>query len=206
MTIKETSFFRDMAPFNLLRDKLIPQMVKARAEKRRLVFWSAASSTGQEAYSLAMLLLEEFPSLSEWDVRIIGTDISQQVCEYARQGRYRRLEINRGLPVRLLLRYFERDGDEWVVKPEVRKMVSFRRMNLCDPVSTLPLFDIVLLRNVLLYFGPEDRLRVLQEVHARMRGDGALLLGASEQAEDSCELFRVEFERACYYYRLAKAE
>lgn len=201
MTIKETSFFRDVSPFDLLRDKLIPQLIQRRQAQKRLFLWSAAASTGQEAYSLAMLLKENFPQLADWDVRIIATDISQQACDYAKTGRYRRLEVNRGLPVKLLLRHFDREGEEWRVKPELRSMVEFRRMNLCAPTGVLPVFDLVLLRNVLLYFNSEDRRKVLHEVHHRMQPDAALLLGGSEQAEDSSELFRVELDRSCYYYR-----
>jgi chemotaxis protein methyltransferase CheR len=206
MTIKETSFFRDLTPFTLLRDRLIPKLIEERRAERRLRLWSAASSTGQEAYSLAILLRERFPQLASWDVKIIGTDISQVACEYAKRGHYRRLEINRGLPARLLLRYFERDGEEWKVSDELRHMVSFERANLCEPPpctvkSAGMKFDIVLLRNVLLYFAAEDRARVLREVHARMQRQGVLLLGNSEQAEDSSELFRVEMDRDCYFYR-----
>jgi len=169
MTIKETSFFRDLTPFNLLRDSILPRILKERRESRRLYLWSAASSTGQEAYSLAMLLLEHFPKLSTWDVKILGTDISQQACDYARLGRYGRLEINRGLPARLMLKYFERDGEEWVARPELKNLVSFRRMNLCTPSPALPRFDIVLLRNVLLYLGHADRRGLLRILRPQVR-------------------------------------
>jgi len=206
MTIKETSFFRDLAPFQLLRDKLIPELIEQRKAERKLRLWSAASSTGQEAYSLAILIRERFPQLQDWDVKIIGTDISQVACEYARRGSYRRLEINRGLPARLLLRYFERHDEEWRVCDDLRRIVSFERANLCEPPplslrSSGMVFDIVLLRNVLLYFAAEDRARVLREVHARMQQQAVLLLGSSEQAEDSTELFGVEFDKECYFYR-----
>ena len=206
MTIKETSFFRDLLPFSLLRDRLIPELIEQRQQERRLRFWSAASSTGQEAYSLAILLRDRFPQLASWDVQIVGTDISQVACEYARRGRYSRLEINRGLPARLLVRYFESDGEEWRVCEQLRRMVSFERANLCEPAprmlkSATMRFDVVLLRNVLLYFAAEDRSRVLREAHARMHPQAVLLLGNSEQAEDSSDLFRVEFDRDCYFYR-----
>jgi len=206
MTIKETSFFRDVAPFKLLEARLIPEMIARCRRERRLRLWSAASSTGQEAYSLAILLRDRFPELADWDVRIVGTDISQLACEYARHGRYSRLEINRGLPVRLLLRYFERNGEEWRVCEELRRIVTFERANLCEPPprslkSYGMQFDLVLLRNVLMYFAPEDRSRVLREACARMHPQAALLLGNAEQAEDSSDLFHVEFDRDCYFYR-----
>ena len=206
MTIKETSFFRDLALFKLLGDRLIPELIAARRRERRLRLWSAASSTGQEAYSLAILLREQFPELATWDVQIIGTDISQLACDTAKRGRYSRLEINRGLPARFLVRYFEREDEEWSVCQELRRIVTFERANLCEPPlrglkSYGVKFDIVLLRNVLMYFASEDRSHVLREAHTRMRPEAVLLLGNSEQAEDSSDLFRVEFDRDCYFYR-----
>lgn len=206
MTIKETSFFRDSVPFELLRDKLLPELIRSNAQRRRLRLWSAACSTGQETYSLAMLLLEHFPQLAEWDVTILGTDVSQVACETARRGSYSKLEVKRGLPIGLLLRYFEADGEEWKVKDCLRRMVRFERANLCEPLPAglragWMKFDVVLLRNVLLYFAAEERARMLLEVHARMHEKGALLLGTAEQAEDSTDLFRVEFEGGCYFYR-----
>jgi len=206
MTIKETSFFRDRVPFELLRDKLLPELIRSNAQQRRLRLWSAACSTGQETYSLAMLLLEHFPQLAEWDVTILGTDVSQAACEAAKLGRYSKLEVKRGLPIGLLLRYFEADGEEWKVKDCLRRMVRFERANLCEPLPAglragWMKFDVVLLRNVLLYFAAEERARVLLEVHARMQAKGALLLGTAEQAEDSTDLFRVELEGGCYFYR-----
>jgi chemotaxis protein methyltransferase CheR len=206
MTIKETSFFRDSVPFELLRDKLLPELIRSNAEQRKLWLWSAACSTGQETYSLAMLLLEHFPQLADWDVTIVGTDISQVACETARRGCYSKLEVLRGLPIGLLLRYFEPDGEEWKVRDKLRRIVRFERANLCEPLPAglrtgWTKFDVVLLRNVLLYFAAEERARVLLEVHARMQPKGALLLGTAEQAEDSTDLFRVELDRGCYFYR-----
>jgi len=206
MTIKETSFFRDVAPFKLLEDRLIPELITRRRREQQLRLWSAASSTGQEAYSLAMLLRDRFPELENWDVQIVGTDISQLACDYARSGRYSRLEINRGLPVRFLLRYFERDGEEWRVREELRRLVTFERGNVCEPPprglrSYGMQFDLVLLRNVLMYFAQEDRSHVLRETCARMHPRAALLLGNAEQAEDSSDLFQVEFDKNCYFYR-----
>jgi len=136
-------------------------------------------------------------------VKIVGTDISRQVVDYAKQGRYRRLEVNRGLPARMLLRFFERDGEEWVVNPEIRAMCDFRYTNLCAPLPPLPVFDLVLLRNVLLYFPQHDRNVVLSQTHRHIAPDGYLLLGNSEQAEDSCDLFRLEFAEGSYFYRAA---
>jgi len=201
MTINETSFFRDIRPFEAIRSTVIPELLRQKGAERRLRIWSAASSTGQEAYSVAMLLLEHFPLLEQWDVKILGTDLSRQVIEYAERARYRRLEVNRGLPARLLLRYFERSGEEWEVVPKVRAMCEFRQVNLCAQLPELPVFDLVLLRNVLLYFPEPDRTLVFEDVHRLMNPKGYLILGNSEQAEDSTDKFEVESAGDTYLYR-----
>jgi chemotaxis protein methyltransferase CheR len=186
MTINETSFFRD---------------IEHRAKERSLRIWSAASSTGQEAYSVAMLLTEHFPELAGWDVKIVGTDISRHVIEYAQAARYRRLEVNRGLPARMLLKYFERDGEEWELDQRIRARCVFQQTNLCAPLPRLPIFDLVLLRNVMLYFPQQDRSCVLSDVYRQMARKSYLLLGNAEQAEDSTDLFQVEFAAETYFYR-----
>jgi chemotaxis protein methyltransferase CheR len=200
MTINETSFFRDMKPFEMLRQILVPRLIERRAQERRLRIWSAASSTGQEAYSLAMMIAEHFPDLASWDVKIIGTDISRQVVDYAQKGRYRRLEVNRGLPARMLLKYMTREDEEWVVSPRIRSLCEFHYANLCEPMPHLPTFDLVLLRNVLLYFSQQDRRTLFSEVHRKLAPTGYLVLGNAEQAEDSTNLFEVEFGADCYFY------
>jgi chemotaxis protein methyltransferase CheR len=201
MTVNETSFFRDMTTFEMLRQVVLPQLIEQRLESRRLRIWSAASSTGQEAHSLAMLVAEYFPDLAQWDVKIIGTDISQHVVDYAQRGRYRRLEVNRGLPARMLLKYMVREGEEWEVAPRIRSMCEFRYANLCAPMPQLPMFDLVLLRNVLLYFSQQDRRALFSEIYRKMPPGGYLVLGNAEQAEDSTNLFEVEFAANCYFYR-----
>jgi chemotaxis protein methyltransferase CheR len=201
MTINETSFFRDGKPFDVLRDTILPNLIEKNAAERRLRIWSAASSTGQEAYSMAMLICEHFAELAGWDVKILGTDLSRQVIEYAQRGRYRRMEVNRGLPARMLVKYLVRDADEWEVTPELRAMCSFQYANLCAPLPKLPVFDLVMLRNVLLYFPQQDRSCVFSDVYRQMAPGGYLMLGAAEQAEDSTNLFQAEFARDCYFYR-----
>ena len=205
MTINETSFFRDVKPFESLRVNVLPRLIEQNQHQRRLRIWSAASSTGQEAYSVAMLLCEHFPELTRWDVKIIGTDICRGVIDYAERGRYRRLEVNRGLPARLLVKYFERDGDEWQVAARVRALCEFQYANLCATLPTLPVFDLVLLRNVLLYFPQQDRGCVFSDVYRQIASQGYLLLGNAEQAEDSTNLFTAEFGANCYYYRAVPA-
>lgn len=201
MTINETSFFRDLKPFEMLREAVLPRLIERRSAQRRLRIWSAASSTGQEAYSLAMMLVEHFPIIAGWDVKIVGTDISRYVVEYAQRARYRRLEVNRGLPVRMLMKYMARDGEEWVVSERLRRMCEFHRANLCVSLPALPQFDLVLLRNVLLYFTQQDRTALFREVHRKMASDACLVLGNAEQAEDSTNLFEVDFVRNSYCYR-----
>jgi chemotaxis protein methyltransferase CheR len=148
-----------------------------------------------------MMLCEHFPALAEWDVKIVGTDLSRQVVEYAQRGRYRRMEVNRGLPARMLVKYLRRDQEEWEVAARVRALCEFQCLNLGGPLPGLPVFDLVLLRNVLLYFSQHDRGRVLASVGRQMTLDGYLLLGAAEQAEDSTKLFKAEFAGECYFYR-----
>lgn len=201
MTVNETSFFRDITMFEMLRQVVLPHLIEQRAQTRRLRIWSAASSTGQEAYSMAMSIAEHFPEIAQWDVKIIGTDISRHVVDYAQKGRYRRLEVNRGMPARMLLKYMVREGEEWEVIPRIRSMCEFRYANLCAPMPHLPVFDLVMLRNVLLYFSQQDRRALFTEVHHKIAQGGYLVLGNAEQAEDSTSLFEVEFAAKCYFYR-----
>ncbi|HTW81134.1 MAG TPA: protein-glutamate O-methyltransferase CheR [Terracidiphilus sp.] len=203
MTINETSFFRDMRPFELLRAELLPRFIEARRFKRTLRFWSAASSTGQEAYSLAMMTLEHFPMLVGWDIRIEGTDISAEVVEHARAGQYHRIEINRGLPARFVVRYFDHAGEMWSVKPDVRKLCNFRQANLCGPRPPFnrasDCFDVIFLRNVMLYFSQETRRTLLAYVHRLLAPDGVLFLGSSEQPADPSIWTPLLAGGACYY-------
>jgi chemotaxis protein methyltransferase CheR len=185
MTINETSFFRDSRPFELMRTELLPRIIEARRRERSLRFWSAACSTGQEAYSLAMLMLEHFPVLIGWNIRIEGTDISAEVVARAEAGKYHRIEINRGLPARYVVRYFDRHGEDWVVKPEVRRLCNFRQGNLCGPRLSFSRaddrFDAIFLRNVMLYLSMDTRRTLLAGIHRVLAPDGVLFLGSSEQ-------------------------
>ena len=213
MTINETSFFRDSRPFELLRTELLPQLIEARRTSRSLRFWSAACSTGQEAYSIGMLLLEHFPQITNhggtqqprWKIRIEGTDIASAVVEQARKGTYQRIEMNRGLPARNIVRYFDHNGEDhqgeyWSVKPQLRKLVNFRVANLCagqPPYSEV--FDVVLLRNVMLYLSQESRKKLLANVHRFMASDGILILGSSEQPADSSIWISHLARGTCYF-------
>lgn len=185
MTINETSFFRDSRPFELLRTELLPGLIESRRLTRSLRFWSAACSTGQEAYSLAMLLREHFPSLARWNLRIDGSDIASEVVERASQGRYHRIEMNRGLPARHIVRFFDHCGEDWVAKDEIRRLCHFRIANLCE--ARLPYserFDVIFLRNVMLYFSQDTRRALLRGIHRLLAPDGILFLGSAEQPAD----------------------
>lgn len=203
MTINETSFFRDRKMFDVLRKTILPRLIEAKSAERRLRIWSAGCSTGQEAYSVAMLISEYFANLAGWDVKIVGTDISREMVDYAKGGRYRRMEVNRGLPARMLVKYLERDGEEWKVAPKVKSICEFHCANLHDPLPKLPVFDLVMLRNVLLYFPQRDRTSAFDTVYRQMAPGGYLVLGSAEQAEDSTALFQAEFSEECYFYRPA---
>lgn len=203
MTINETSFFRDSRPFELLRTHLLPKLIETRKASRSLRFWSAACSTGQEGYSLAMLLMEHFPMLVGWNLRIEGTDLSHEVVERAQAGRYHRIEINRGLPARFVVRYFDHIGEDWIAKPEVRKHCNFRQANLCG--ARLPFnragdrFDVIFLRNVMLYFSQETRQTLLVGIHRLLAPDGILFLGSSEQPADPTIWTSVLAGGTCYF-------
>lgn len=205
MTVNETSFFRDNGPFELMRGELLPALIERRKEMRRLRLWSAACSSGQEAYSVAMLIREHFPQLSEWKIEITGTDISAEMVQRARCGRYHRMEVNRGLPVRHLLKYFARVEDEWEVRPEVKRLCSFYQRNLTKGPFLFEQYDGILLRNVMLYFSAETRYQVLLNIHRTLAPDGFLILGSSEQPGLPDHWQAVLAKKTCYYRPLSPA-
>lgn len=200
MLNNETWFFRDLLPFEALLQVIFPELLADRTSTRRLSIWSAASSSGQEAYSIAMLIADQFGGLPGWDVSIIGTDLSTAILERARSGRYSQLEVNRGLPAKYLAKYFTRDGSDWVLSPAIRDMVEFRPMNLTVPWSDLPRFDIVFFRNVLIYFEVEKKREIFGRLFSSMKPDGYLLLGAAETTYGLSESFvRVAWDKTAYY-------
>jgi chemotaxis protein methyltransferase CheR len=180
MTTNETFFFRDKTPFDLFQDVLLPKYLKERASSRRLRIWCAAASSGQEPYSLAMLLKEASARMPGWHIDIVASDISTEVLEKAKAGLYNQFEVQRGLPIRLLVKYFTQMGDQWQISSEIRSMVDFRYLNLLDDFSRLGQFDIVYCRNVLIYFDAPLKADVLRRISNIMAADGSLLLGASE--------------------------
>lgn len=201
MTTNETSFFRDVHPFESLRTKILPEIVESRAASRQLRIWCAAASTGQEPYSIAMTIREHFPQLDSWNVSIVATDINATVLGRARAGIFRPLEVNRGLPAPLLVKYFEREGADWRIKTSIRQMVSFQEMNLLDP--QWPIFggqDVVFIRNVLIYFDVPTKRTILGRIRRLLRPDGYLFLGGAETTvniDDEYQSIRVG-QSLCY--------
>jgi chemotaxis protein methyltransferase CheR len=189
MTTNETSFFRDRHPFDAMKKALLPGLIERRAARRHLRIWSAACSTGQEAYSLAMMLRDDFPILSSWRIEIVGTDISPSVVARAKDGSFSTFEVQRGLPIHLLVRHFEQAGEQWRIKPALRQMVDFRLFNLLGDLSPLGQFDIILCRNVLIYFDLATKARVLEAMHKRLARDGALILGGAESVFGICDKY-----------------
>ena len=204
MTTNETSFFRDVRPFEVLKALVLPELIAQRSAQRALNFWSAACSTGQEPYSVALVMREAVPALlSTWNFRFIATDISTEVLARAIQGRYSQLEVNRGLPATLLVKYFQQEGNEWQIKSDLRRMVEFREINLTEPWSTLPPMDIVFMRNVLIYFGIETKKGILAKVRRLLKPGGFLFLGSSETTlnlDDGFEPVPAD-HTACYRVR-----
>lgn len=203
MTTNETSFFRDVHPFEALKRAILPELLTKRAHERRLHIWCAASSSGQEPYSVAMLLREYFPTLASWTIRFVASDISTDMLARSREGRYSQLEVNRGLPATLLVKYFQRQGTEWQIKEELRQMIEFQQVNLAKTWPSLPPMDIILMRNVMIYFDVATRKAILNKIYRLLRPDGYLFLGGAETTMNLDDAFeRVEFEKSgCYRLR-----
>jgi chemotaxis protein methyltransferase CheR len=200
MTTNETSFFRDNHPFDALAKHVLPELVKARAAERRLSFWCGASSSGQEPYTISMVLREALAAHPGWQTSLLATDLSAEMLERTRAGRYSQLEVNRGLPVTMLVKHFDKVGTEWQVKPELRSMVQTRALNLAVPFPAMGPFDVVFLRNVLIYFDTPTKKAVLDRVRRVLRPGGYLFLGGAETTltiDDAWE--RVVLDRATAY-------
>jgi chemotaxis protein methyltransferase CheR len=180
MTTNETFFFRDRVPFDKFRNVMLPQLLAGRAAERRLRIWCAACSTGQEPYSLAMLLDEEARRLTGWTIEILATDLSRRAIESARQGLYSQFEVQRGLPITLLLRYFQRAGDRWQINEFLRSRVNFREFNLLSDYRALGTFDAIFCRNVLIYFDVPSKRDILARLSRTLAPDGFLLMGSAE--------------------------
>jgi chemotaxis protein methyltransferase CheR len=180
MTTHETSFFRDIHPFDVFRKNIVPQMLLERSAQKRLNIWCGASSTGQEPYSIALIIKECGLGLAGWTTQLIATDLSVDIINKARSGVFSQLDVNRGLPAPLLIKYFEKSGLEWRLKEEIRRMVEFRQLNLVTPWPPFPELDVVFLRNVLIYFDVPTKKAIFDKLSRVMRPGAFLFLGGVE--------------------------
>ena len=205
MTTTETLFFRDGRPYEALRNAIVPELIRMRKAERKLQIWSCACSSGQEPYSIAMLVREHFPALASWDVRLVATDISTEMLARSRAGRYSQLEVNRGLPVAYLLKYFDKAGLDWQIRDDLRRMVEFRELNLATAWGAMPPADLIMLRNVLIYFDVETKRAVLGKIRKLLRPGGFLMLGTAETTMNLDAGFELVRSDGTAYYRLRRS-
>jgi chemotaxis protein methyltransferase CheR len=199
MTTNETFFFRDKIPFEHFRDNIMPVLIAARAREKRIRIWCTAASTGQEPYSRAMMIKSIGAALAGYRIDIVATDLSSDVLEKAKAGIYSQFEVQRGLPVQLLVKFFDQVGETWQLAPELRSMVQFRPLNLLNDFSVLGNFDVVFCRNVLIYFDQENKIAVLNRIARQMPEDGFLVLGAAETVIGLTEVFKPLADRRGLY-------
>jgi chemotaxis protein methyltransferase CheR len=200
MVTTETTFFRDLHPFEAIRKAVIPDLIRKRQNERALNVWCAACSTGQEPYSLAIMIRDHFPELRGWKVNILATDLSRPVLARAREGRYSQIEVNRGMPAALLVKHFRQHGSSWQLNDETRGMVDFQELNLVKAWPPLPRMDLVFLRNVMIYFEVETKKVILARMAGVLQKDGYLLLGGAETTFNLNESYqRLEHFKAGFY-------
>jgi chemotaxis protein methyltransferase CheR len=199
MTTNETFFFRDKVPFDHFREMIMPEILKTRAGRKSVRIWCAAGSTGQEPYSLAMCLKEMSAALAGWRIDIIATDLSQEVLEKSKAGIYSQFEVQRGLPIQMLVKYFKQTGEFWQINPDIRAMVQHRQLNLLHDFSQLGTFDVVFCRNVLIYFDQDIKINIFNRLHRASEPDGFLVLGAAETVVGLTETFKPYPERRGLY-------
>jgi chemotaxis protein methyltransferase CheR len=199
MTTNETFFFRDKVPFDHFRDSIIPEILRARASHKTIRIWCAAGSTGQEPYSLAMCLKEMGAALSGWRVEILATDLSQEVLEKSKSGIYSQFEVQRGLPIQMLVKYFRQTGELWQINADIRAMVQHRQLNLLHDFSQLGVFDVIFCRNVLIYFDQDTKIDILNRLAKANEPDGFLVLGAAETVVGLTEVFKPNPQRRGLY-------
>jgi chemotaxis protein methyltransferase CheR len=199
MTTNETFFFRDKSPFDHLKDTMLPALLQARAARRSLRIWCAASSTGQEPYSIAMCLKEFGPALAGWKVDLVATDLSQGVLEKSKAGIFSQFEVQRGLPIQLLVKYFTQVGDMWQLNADIRAMVQHRQLNLLQDFAHLGSFDIIFCRNVLIYFDQDTKIAVFERLARVIESDGFLVLGAAESVVGISDAFKPHPDRRGLY-------
>jgi len=199
MTTNESFFFRDVKPFDMFRDHVLPHLLEKRATKKSFRIWCAAASSGQEPYSLSMIMKEAGSKLAGWKTEVIGTDISTEILEKAKKGVYSQFEVQRGLPIQLLLKYFKKVDDQWEINADIRSMVTYKAFNLLASLKPLGQFDVVFCRNVLIYFDKETKGKVLGEISDLMPADGLLFLGGAETVLGITDKFKpVPGQRGVY--------
>jgi chemotaxis protein methyltransferase CheR len=199
MTTNESFFFRDKIPFDHFRDTIMPSLIAARARERRIRIWCAAASTGQEPYSLAMCLKDMKDRIVGWRIEIVGTDLSTGVLEKAKAGLYSQFEVQRGLPIQMLVKHFAQVGEMWQLAADIRAMVQYRPLNLLGEFSHLGTFDLVFCRNVLIYFDQETKIGVLDRIARIIAADGFLVLGAAETVVGLTDAFKPMSDRRGLY-------
>lgn len=202
MTTNETSFFRDFHPFEMLKKEVLPPLIERRRDKKTLCIWCAASSSGQEPYTIAMLIRENFPALSDWKIDFVASDISPTMIRRCEEGFYSQIEINRGLPAPYLVKYFKQEGSVWRIREDLRKSIGWRKMNLISSWPLMPKFDIIFIRNVLIYFDIETKRGIFGNLRNQLAPDGALFLGTAETTINLDESLVREFNGKATYYRI----
>ncbi len=207
MTTNESLFFRDIKPFDLFRNVVMPYLLKTRADKKRIRIWSNACSSGQEAYSLCMILKDFQKELEGWTIDIVGTDLSTEIINKAKSGLYTQFEVQRGLPIQMLIKHFTKVGEMWQINPEIRDMVQYKEFNLLSDFSSLGFFDVVFCRNVLLYFGKEDKVSIFDKISKVSNKDCFLFLGGAETIFGFTNKFKALAKlRGIYISSLAEEE
>ncbi|HOO51622.1 MAG TPA: protein-glutamate O-methyltransferase CheR [Alphaproteobacteria bacterium] len=206
MTTNETSFFRDTKPFTIFQETILPVLLEKRKTKRTLRIWCAACSSGQEPYSLAMILKEKEAELRGWRIEIVATDISDEILDQAKRASYTQFEVQRGLPIQYLMKYFMQIGEAWQLKDEIRNMIRFSNFNLLDSMSRLGTFDIVFCRNVLIYFDEKNKRTILEKIAGQLENDGFLLLGGAETVLGITDKFAPNPEKRGLYVKTQAAK
>lgn len=205
MTINETSFFRDGYPFETLKKKILPELFMKREAERKLNIWCTACSTGQEPYTIAMVLKETLTNLANWTIQLIASDLSLYMIERAQEGRYNQIEINRGLSPTLINKFFHKEGSDWQVNDDLRNLVTFREINLASTWPAMPQLDIIFMRNVMIYFDVATKKNILSKVKQNLKQDGYMFLGAAETTINIDDSFECEYFGNAGYYKLKRA-
>jgi chemotaxis protein methyltransferase CheR len=202
MTTNESSFFRDVNPYTALKETVLPEVLRLRAAERSLQIWSCACSSGQEPYSIAMLLQENFPELFSWNVKILATDLSSEMVARTKSGKFSQLEVNRGLPAPMLLKYFEKQGLEWQARESLRRLLDVRDLNLAGQWAGIPKVDVVMLRNVLIYFDMETKRKILGKVRQILRPGGFVFLGTAETTMNLDDKYELTRANGAVFYKV----